>query len=581
MKKEINPSSKKRDKKMVDLIYLDENKLGSDLEIGYREMINSWSGWANINMEMIFKQEILIEEQAEYFSINNFLKNFLTRRLDWIFESVTDLELRNKYLLALPPFNQQGNIKNFLLHFFQLEISKNSPELKYVQFNKSEREVRILWDVYTLGKSAESIEVLKKFASEEVPFSSVFSSEHIMNQLNTLHSALCLLMKICVKKEYHQEIIYKFPMHCFNPESILNRKVTDNYMINDVVLEKFDYRNYFFHLFFGSGMKAMYNEKKLVFKYNYLDFEIIRQEFLIHWLNNKLAGNPNKKEVFSRFMIDGKTFNQIIEENPEEELTILKLLPKYVFNELIAEVNEVVSEKFKTPVNPMSERMGEFAKHILKFEKAKELAQKTIQAFRHYMTRFENKPKEKPNDSTTSTEKLKKKEISTKIDFYVDVLKKSEIDCPYFCIDVSKFKAQLVMLKRCMQSSEFTSFNNKVQMFLTDITESKLLKRRTTILEWSVPYLIKEMHGEMIRMHLLILGAEVRNKKLGMGQGSDGKEKFELKPYFVYGSQEQHSEMGYQSESRTVQGEKFCIYSFTNPAVIKKALQLTEIVINK
>ncbi len=65
-----------------------------------------------------------------------------------------------------------------------------------------------------------------------------------------------------------------------------------------------------------------------------------------------------------------------------------------------------------------------------------------------------------------------------------------------------------------------------------------------------------------------------------MGYSSGSEESFELKTYYVYGSKEEQIEMGSPVETRIVRGRQFYIYTFTNPSVIDKVLELTDLVIN-
>ncbi len=566
-------------KKLVDLIYLDNKRLEYDLKTDYWTRINFWLEWINITSEKQLTQDILIEEQSEYLVLKHFLKNFLARRLEWIFDSVGDLELRNKYLLALPPFYRQGNIKSYLLHFFQLENCPKDRKLKFVLLNKSEREIRILWDVYKLVNTLKTIDVIMRSSSETNTYSSAFSEEYIATLLNTLTDALNLLIKICVKPEYHHEVLTEFPRDCFDPESILNRRLTNQYLINDIVLEKFDYRNYFFHIFFRSGMKATYNEKTLVFSYNYLDFEIIKQEFLIHWLNDRLADNPKKNEVFDRYTIGGKTFSEIVEKDPEAELTVLKQLPKDVFDDLIADVNQEVEEECKVLVDPMSERIGEFARQFTRFEKAKELTQKPIHAIRHYLDRIRGKSDQKEKIDTN--EKAVENTMSEEVDYQISILSINEIDYPYFCAENFKFSRNLIMLRSKLQSNEYEILTRTTEGLFSTMSEKDLIKRRTPRHEWVVPFLVREKSGKSVFLQLLILGVEAKNQQLSMGYGLGMKEIHKLKPYFVYGSKEKQLRMGNPIETRLVKGERFHVYPFYNPNVLKKVFELVDAIGSK
>ncbi len=561
----------KGNRKVVDLIYMDSIKIESELKRDYWARINTWKGWMNDMLDKVVNEDVYVEEQTEYFTANNFLRDFLIRRFEWVMESISDQELRIKYLLALPPFNQIGSIKRFFLHFFQFKDVSQQNRVQFQFYNFSEREVRILWDMFKVVRTLESIEILSKHIAGSRPFNSIFSKDYILSSLSSLSKALALVVKICLKPEFHNQVLTDFPRDCLEPEAVLNRKMSEDYMINDLVLEKFDYRNYFFHIYFRSSLKAIYKGKDLTFKFNYLDYEIVRQEFLIDWINNRLANSPIKIHVLESYTIGRKTFQEVIDNNPEMEITLLKRLPKPVFDALIAEVSENVDNEDQAPVDPMSEEVGEYAQTFRLFQKAKEIAEKSIEAVRNLFSSSDDEY----DDDEFENDELGPEES----EFKVRNLKKSEIDFPYFCPENSKFSKQMSLLQAKMPSDLFTRFNRKVGDYLAKVSESHLIKRRTPRHEWTAPYMINEMVGDESHTYLLILGAEVKNKQLSMGYGKGMEEKFDFKPYFVFGSKSKMISMGRTMETRKVTGKVIQVYSNSNQNVIEKVMELLDLVI--
>ncbi len=568
----------KKNKKLVDLIYLDTSKLESDLKRDHQVKVDFWLDWINQMMERLVDEDIYIEEQIEYFMVNNFLKSFLIRRFHWIRETITDPELRTKYLLTLPPFNQHGSVKRFLLHFFQFKEDRGKKAIQFNFLTSSEREVRALWDIHKLIKTLATIDVLKKYTSGSHSFPSIFPRNYIVDLLDSLSGALKLLVEICVKPDYLQGLMAQFPIDCFEPESILMRKETSAYLINDMVLEKFDYRNYFFHIFFRPGLKANYKGKDLTFRFNYLDFEIIRQEFLINWINNRLRGNQRKLEVFGMYKIGDRSFQDVIEATPEMELTLLKRLPKSIFDDLIAEVNEAVADEDKSPVDPMSEKTGEFARQLLLYEKAKKLASKSVSALRRFLSRLrsDGEKVKQPENQNNGPEQASPEPVAA-TSIQVKKLKKSEIDFPYFCKTNSSFSKQMKMLQTRMPADQYSVFNKKVRDYLSKVSENTPIKRRTPRHEWAVPFLILE--GDEDTAQLLILGAEAKSKQLSMSYGSGVDQNYDFKPYFVYGSLGEQYRMGNADETRKVKGKVFQIYSSVEPRVIEMMMKLLDQVI--
>lgn len=575
MKNGKNKPSGKDSRRLVDLIYLDEKKLISDLEDDYQARIDNWTDWMNRKLDSVVSQGVYIEEQNEYFVINNLLRNFLAKRLEWIQKAELEDTLRHKYLQALPPFNQEGSIKTFLLHFFQLKDSSDQQDLVFNQLDKSEREIRILWDIYKITKTMETMEVIRASTAATDPFPTIFDRLYIVDLLNTLSNALILLVRICVKKEHEHEILYDFPLHCFETENILYRKERNSFLIKDSVLERLDYRNFIFHIYFRTSLKTSYKGEEVSFSYNYLDYEIVRQEFLIHWLFSRLNNNPKKKQILDRYVIDGKTFSEIIAASPGTELMILKQLPKLDFEQLITDVNESLEGESQLPFDLMSETIGGFSKKLFLFKAAKKIAQKSVQAIKKLLI----KQKESENNSAPeSTETVQK---TQKPKYIIELLDKSEIDFPFFCTVNSEFSRKQVIIRSRMEPAEFLSFSEQVKGLINSTDEDFLIKRRTPRHEWVVPYMVKDTSDGRTIDHLLILGVEAKNQHMSMGYGSGLKEEFDLFPYFIYGSKQKQKEMGSPEETRTIRNEKFHIYFHANPNATQQALKLFEAIIGQ
>lgn len=562
---------KARKKKIVDLIYLNDNKPESQLVKEYESRIKTWTDWLDIKQnDDNLIQDAYIEEQTEFYMVNNVLTHFISKRLDWINKSVADPDLRMKYLSVLTPFSQQGNIKRFLQHFFQLvEEEPNQDRLKFQFLNNSEREIKILWDIYKLTKTIECVTTLKKAADSSTPFPSVFSSYYIEEVLSTLNDVAELLIKICIKPLYQKSVIDNFPLEVFDAETILRRKEADEFLITDIVLEKYDYRNYLFYIYFRPSIKAIYQDEEISFKFNYLDYEIIRQEFLTEWLSVRLNSNPKKHEIFEQYIYSNKTFNQVIESNPKMELVLLKQLPKNVFDDLIASVNNVVNRKDQAGIDPMSESIGTFAKQFKIFNQALTFAHQSIKSLRKMISKSK---KIEPFDFEVE-EKMKPK--AKPVELLENLLKKKEIAFPYFCEQNSKFSKQHAFFKTKM-STDYKPFVSIVSEHLVNISESKLIKRRTPRHEWSTPYIIEEPGENSNISYLLIVGADVRSNPLSMGYSSGPEEKYNFNPYFVLGCQTKIMGMGTPTEERTARGKVYFVYDFSNPQVIKKALKLLD-----
>ena len=151
-------------KRIVDLIYVqpvqDEETLFSHI---FAE-IDHWGNTLKALQEEYFERHLDPGSQdiMEIMSMRKFLKKFLYRRTMWIKKEVEDSSLRREYLKVLPPFHQKGGIKSLLQHFFQVEESQDKKGLVYKKQNSEDRELRILWDIYKLRKTIESIGTIER-----------------------------------------------------------------------------------------------------------------------------------------------------------------------------------------------------------------------------------------------------------------------------------------------------------------------------------------------------------------------------------------------------------------------------------
>lgn len=566
--------------KVLDLIYLDGGRHTEiELKSDYRARINLWKNWLGRKQEESQEgQNTFVEEQNEYFMLENVLKNFISKRLDWIEKTVNPPELRKKYLMLLPPFYQDKKVKDFIFHFFQIKEEGNDKKLTYYFLNKSEKELRVLWDIYKLTRTIQSIDVIKKHLKKGDFHSSSFSRDQILDTISTLRKALTLLMKIFIKPEHYQRLTTNFSKEVFLPESVLERKETDRYLINDIILDKFDYRNYFFSIYFRPYIKAIYANTEYTYEFNYLDYEIIRQEFLIDWMHRRLSGNAQKRAIFDNYFIGKNSFNDVIQKNPKMEITLLKRIPKDKFNDLIAHVNDAVEDdNLLLEIDPMSERSGEFSKLFQTFETVRNLTQTSIAALKTYII-----GKKQTGTVPKQKEERVKKEVDANKEeeprYQVHAIKNNEISFPFFSEKNSEFRLRYSLLQGRMDTSEFNKFNKVVGETLGKMSESQLIKRHTPRHEWAVPYIFTEKLKTGTNAHLLILGAEVKSKPLGMGYSSSMTEEYTFSSYFVYGSQEIIPEMGTPIEKRIVRNTLYHIYPYQNKEMFDKVVRLSAMV---
>jgi hypothetical protein len=417
------------------------------------------------------------------------------------------------------------------------------------------------------------------------PFKSAFSVEYRKDCLVSLKSAFQLMYQMCIRKDYQKQLYQKISPSIITPESLLDRKEKGIEYVYSHVLKKFDYRNHFFYVYFFPGMKAKIGGEIKKFKFNYLDFELIKQEFLVDWLNSRLAGNPKKKEVYKRYVVGAKTLEQIVEENPEKELEVLQQLPLNVFNDLTADVNEEVGDEDKSGVESFSEKNGEFAEALENVEETKKVAKFSLKKLKQFVTQKPEARESNESAEIEAEENTMEPEVEPepeKPTYQIIKIKKNQIDYPYFQKETPNYKQRLALLKVKMGIQEYTEFNKSMSSFFASVAETAVIRRRTPKHEVIFPHYIKENVGDQTIKHLLILGAEVKSKQLGMGYGAKtGEDAFAFTSFFVYGCEAAKPEFGKAVDTRNAMGAKFQIFDSASEAVCKQAHKFYKIVMEE
>ena len=388
------------------------------------------------------------------------------------------------------------------------------------------------------------------------------------------------MFQMSIQKERQKTLYTDISTELMQPENVLERQEMGESLVYPHVISKFDYRNHFFYVYYAPGMKAKISGKIKTFHYNYLDFEVIKQEFLVDWMNSRLKGNPKKKEVYSRYCIGEKTIDKIVEEDPSKEIEILKQLPLAVFNDITAEVNEAVSQDLKSEVESFSENHGDFAKVNREFEKAQEIAKSPISKIKEMLKGKKEAKAQAPEEPPAKPEPPPPPKVVKPV-FNIIAVKKNQIDYPYFQKESATYKSKLSLLRVKMGPS-YPEFNRALSKFFTNVSETALIRRRTPKHEVIFPHIIKETVGEKVINHLLILGAEVKAKQLSMAYSTSANEDTHTYTcFFLYGSDIQNDVLGEVTDKRNARGIEFSMYNFADPEVQKTAMTFYDMVMKK
>ncbi|MDX2470171.1 MAG: hypothetical protein QNL04_06295 [SAR324 cluster bacterium] len=566
-------------KKVTDLIVIEPAKDAATQTKEMLQKIGTWQRKLKDLQEQYFdnKNDTESEDVTEIMAIRKFLTQFVKHRVDWIGTKVPDKKRQAKYLQLLPPFYQKGGLKLLILHFFQVTSSEDQQFLQYKAINEEEREIRVLWDLYKLNKTIESIDVIYKIQSNE-GFNSVFPKDEQVKILQELKTVFRLMFQMCVQPAHQKELYRGITEAHISPEAILKRKEEGKHYLYPHVLKKFNYRNHFFFIYFYSGMKAKIGGELKTFTYNFLDFEILKQEFLIHWLTKTLNENPQKMEVFARYSYNGQTVAEIIAADPSKEIEILQQLPLNVFNDLAASVNSIVPKELSSAVEAMSENFGEFSDYMDKFKDAKKMAKAGVSKLKDIVKArlaakeevLEEAPAFNAMDVPDADPPAAEEAASVPELVFVK-LKKKEIDFPFYVKTIADFQKNLNVQRARFGAGGYKELAMDVTKIFNSISENSLIQRRTPKYEWILPYLVKENTGKEEFEHMVLIGAEVKAKQLSMGYSaasSSSGAKYQFTPFFVYGRNIEDPSLGASVGTRNIRGKTFYEYNGGNPEVM-------------
>jgi len=576
----------KQTKRVVDLIYVAPPKSTEELLTEHKSKIDIWALKLKVLQEYYFEVSVDSGSDSvqEVVSMRRFLGKFLQHRIDWITKNISDPTLKHRYLQVLPPFHQEGGIKSLLFHFYQLKESENKKGVLFEEATPEEREVRVLWDIYKLRKTIESLVIIEKELNQPETFPSLFTVDIRKKRLAELKAVFKLMFKMCIQPAHQKNLYQNLGPEHITAEAIVKRNEQNIQLVYPHVLKKLDYRNHFFFIYFFSGMKAKIGGELKEFRFNYLDFEIIKQEFLTHWLTKKLQGNPRKSEVYEQYKMGNSTLAEIIAKDPSREIEVLQQLPYAIFNDLTSRVNEEVDEALKTKVETFSDNYGDFAEVKSKFAQALEVTKMGIEKIKEKLVNL-SKPTpvvEVPQKAPEVVPEEVPEEAPKETHYKVVRVKKNEIDFPFNVKSNAEFSKRLNVLRAKMGNQGYGELNKKFSKLFNNTSESAMIQRRTPKHEWVMPYLVKEYLGDdIVQEHLVIIGAEVKAKGLGMGYSANaGQNAYQFTSFFIYGAADPVPEFGTPIEQRNVRGQQFQEFSNIEPLVRERALMLLELILN-
>jgi len=537
-------------KALANSINNEANHTPEELFEKFTKNIDSWKLALSelIQKETTEKNPKLDEVLNHVKILEQFIDLLLVKRLETI--KSRPKELQATYLKVADPFFSKEALQQFIIHFFHFDYSKENPtQLIYREKGILEVETNILFDLYKAKRTIETINTLQNTLKNPDHYKSIFSVEEQQETLKVLKEILKLFFIKTITPEYRKELYQNISPKLFTPGKLAKLKEEGTFYLEEKMLDGTQFRNKIILLIFANEMKTMVKNRSVNIKFNYLDFEIIKNEFLVDWLCRKL-----------------------IKKDPKKEPEILKSIPVEQFNDMAEEINEKVDISLKVPISTGSKKFGEIAKITEKFQDAKSFAQDTFTKFGNKLggvmknLKFWSKKKEEKKEEAAPEEKTE--ELEPKTPYILSVLKKDEIDFAFFDQNEDTYKVKLDYIKKKL-GSKFEDFQSDVWNFFRGINENQMIKRNQPIKEWCIPLLF-ELNDEA---HLLIFGAQVTSTDRSSGHKTKmALQQFSLNPYFIYASREKQPSFGDQKGERIVNDITFRRYNHALPLVQEKAL---------
>ncbi|HEX7927242.1 MAG TPA: hypothetical protein VF678_06610 [bacterium] len=507
-----------------------------------------------------------------------FLTNFLTPRVEQLAKAGGDEQFRMLQLMV--PFDTPGAMQDYLLHFFQMAPTVLEGALVFEERDHFERDVFLLYDLFRVKKTieiAEALEAARK--SPATTFPSMLDEARIGQTLASLKEVLGLLYGQCLPEELVKTLVPKLSTDLLSGAAVLERREKKLLYTFPQILSAYKYRNFFFMLFFREGFRAKLGGQDKEFRYNYARFQLLRHEFLVHWLTVKLKNDPRKYEVYRRYQVKGKALLAWLAEAPEREAEILKTIPARYFNDITSRINEKLPPDLAAGPIPQSEAFGFYYDLKRQLTQAVTYVRAPIEELRAFVKDKKPltpppPPRPAPGTAATPAAAAGAKSYgrivpsnAPKSNWGVATLNVDSIPDPFFKAPPGGgFKNQLAILKTKL-GKDYGPFHEFVSQVLEHTPDAEKLMRFAPRHEWAVPFLMRRTLHNASREYLLILGAEVSAKPKGMKLSA--KEEHNFEPYFIFAAQKDpEGDFGATTGERSANNQAFQEYGFTTTGVV-------------
>jgi hypothetical protein len=552
-----------------------------------REQIRDWRKYWKEAAER-YEQNGQLAASKEAASAVEFIERYVKYRLEKVLQMPA--AERHDALKFFVPFSMDGGMETFLQHFFQFDVIND--QLEFVERDPYYKENHILYDIYKIKKTVEAIDVMQSTVGvAERQFPSRFAEKEKQEILLSLRKVLQMLIVNTIKPEFQKTVYQQVNPKFVDSKSVLERREKGMLYCYPHVIQKYNYRNLFFFLFFREGMISKVKGKPVKMHYNYLHFEILKQEFLAFWLQQNLQKNPAKEQIYERYEVEGDTIASHVRRDPAQELPLLKKIPPNIFNDIVAQVDAKVTEQLKAKSPSMSEKHGQMSLFRKAVSKSIEYTQMPLEALRDLVKTtnatmevvapdeevLAGEQEEDADPHDAAAQDWPRAEFSEAVQIHKPT--HSDLSFGFLTQASAKYNARLNIFKNYMDAEDFQRLQEGVNFVMQKYRDTPVLHiRRIPKHDWTVPYFVRQNKDGYLYETLFVLGGEASVKPKGMLYSAAGDE-YQFRPYLVFAFFREMEEYGVNLGDRQLKEQTFWEYDLREEKVRFAAMEVLNLIL--
>ncbi|MBF0350846.1 MAG: hypothetical protein HQM11_07420 [SAR324 cluster bacterium] len=255
-------------------------------------------------------------------------------------------------------FVSEKSFHQFMRHLYAVECDREG-DWFFINRDPYEQDIYVLYDLYKVKKTIESVDALQTEIESGVSFPSEFQKERQISILKGFRGALMMAIRQSIKPEYHNLIYKNISPDYLKSEQLEHRRQLKLVYARPETVDVNPYRSIFLNLMFRQQIRTRVRNRNLNIHYSLVHFEQLKQEYLHHWVK-RLDRHPEKQKIYQNLYFQGKTFSEWVLEDPEKEDQLLNQLPLETFNDTVAQLQQKVEPEKRSPVESLSEKSSVF-----------------------------------------------------------------------------------------------------------------------------------------------------------------------------------------------------------------------------